>query len=181
MKVEALELAGIKLITPRIFGDERGFFFESYQADRYREQGINCEFVQDNHSCSARNTLRGLHYQATPGQAKLIRVIKGKIFDVAVDIRLTSPTFGKWLAVELDAEQHRQFFVPVGFAHGFCVLSEVAEVLYKVSSTYDPSTERCLAYDDEDIGVEWPVSTPLVSERDRDAESLAAYRARVTP
>ena len=179
MKVEDLELEGVKLVTPRIFGDERGFFLESYNADKYRAHGIACDFAQDNHSRSVHGTLRGLHYQSSPGQAKLLRVVQGQVFDVAVDIRHGSPTFGRWLAVELDAKQHQQIFIPVGFAHGFCVLSETAEVLYKVSSVYDPNTECGIAWDDPDIGIRWPVTDPLLSERDRHGESLAAYRTRV--
>ena len=179
MKVTAGELEGLLLIEPQVFGDERGFFLEAYSASRYRAAGIEAVFVQDNHSRSLRGTLRGLHYQSSPGQAKLVRVTWGRVFDVAVDIRAGSPTLGRWTGVELDAESHRQLFIPAGFAHGFCVLSDAAEVQYKVSSEYDASTECSIRYDDPDIGVGWPVTDPILSARDRAAESFAAYRHRV--
>ena len=180
MKVTSLELNGLLLIQPRVFGDERGFFLEAYHAPRYRAAGIEVEFVQDNHSRSVRGVLRGLHYQSRPGQAKLVRVTRGRVFDVAVDIRLGSPTLGAWVGVELDAETQQQLFIPVGFAHGFCVLSEMAEVQYKVSSVYEASTEHSIRYDDPDLGVQWPLRDPMVSERDRNAESFAAYRQRLS-
>ena len=179
VKVVAGELDGLLLIQPQVFGDERGFFLESYNASRYRAAGIEAAFVQDNHSRSVRGTLRGLHYQSSPGQAKLVRVTQGRVFDVAVDIRPGSPSLGRWVGVELDAETHRQLFIPVGFAHGFCVLSDVAEVQYKVSSVYDSSTECSIRYDDPDLGVRWPTEEPLLSARDQSAESFAAYRQRV--
>lgn len=179
MEVTSLPLSGLLLLKPKVFRDARGFFVETYSEPRYRAAGIDCGFVQDNHSRSSRGTLRGLHYQSAPGQAKLIRVGLGRIFDVAVDLRPESPTFGRWFGAELDAEEHAQLFIPVGFAHGFCVLSEVAEVLYKVSSVYDAKTEVGLRWDDPDIGVKWPVSEPLLSERDKTAESFAAFAARV--
>jgi dTDP-4-dehydrorhamnose 3,5-epimerase len=178
MHVEELSLSGLKLIRPRIFEDQRGFFLESYNFERYAAAGIDCVFVQDNHSRSVKGTLRGLHYQASPGQAKLLRVAAGRIFDVAVDIRPESPTFGKWDGVVLDGESHQQLFIPVGFAHGFCVLSDSADVLYKVSSVYVAATERGIRYDDPEIGVAWPVEAPIVSERDRNAESFADFRRR---
>jgi dTDP-4-dehydrorhamnose 3,5-epimerase len=179
MDVEDLPLAGLKLVRPKVFGDARGFFFESYHEPRYREAGIDCGFAQDNHSRSVRGTLRGLHYQAHPGQAKLLRVASGRIFDVAVDIRPESPTFGRWYGVYLDAEKHEQLFVPVGFAHGFCVVSDIADVLYKTSSVYDGKTESGFAWNDPEVGVEWPVKEPLLSERDVRAESFAALRERL--
>jgi dTDP-4-dehydrorhamnose 3,5-epimerase len=179
VKVLELELPGLKLIQPAVFGDERGFFLETYSAGRYAAAGIDVTFVQDNHSRSVHGTLRGLHYQSQPGQAKLVRVVVGRIFDVAVDIRPGSPTFGRWLGVELDADKHEQLFVPVGFAHGFCVLSDVAEVVYKVSSPYDGKTECSIDYADPDLAVAWPVPKPLLSARDQQAESFAAFRARV--
>jgi dTDP-4-dehydrorhamnose 3,5-epimerase len=181
MEVEALDLAGLLLLKPRVFKDDRGFFAETYSAPRYRDAGISETFVQDNHSRSQRGTLRGLHYQSSPGQAKLLRVCRGRIFDVAVDIRPDSPTFGRWRGVYLDDENHHQLFVPVGFAHGFCVVSDVADVAYKVSSVYDPKTESGLAWNDRDIGVEWPISEPTLSARDQNAESLASFRKRVSP
>jgi dTDP-4-dehydrorhamnose 3,5-epimerase len=178
MKVIELELPGLRLIQPAVFGDERGFFLETYSLGRYIAAGIDVTFVQDNHSRSIKDTLRGLHYQSEPGQAKLVRVVVGSIFDVAVDIRPGSPTFGRWQGVELDAEKHEQLFVPVGFAHGFCVLSDVAEVVYKVTSPYDGKTECSINYADPDLAVAWPVPKPLLSARDQQAESFAAFRAR---
>ncbi len=179
MIVEELALSGLKLIRPRVFADERGLLFESYQAPRYRAHGIHDEFVQDNHVCSRRDTLRGLHYQSHPGQAKLIRVTRGRIFDVAVDIRPGSPTFGRWASAMLDAERHEQLYIPVGFAHGFCVVSDVADVVYKLGAVYDPSAECGIAHDDPELAIDWPVSTPRLSPRDRANESFAVFRARV--
>lgn len=181
MRITNLELDGLKLITPDIFGDERGFFLETYSAARYKDAGIHETFVQDNHSRSIKGTLRGLHYQSQPGQAKLVRVTYGRIWDVAVDIRPGSPTFGRWHGVELDAEKREQLFIPVGFAHGFCVLSDAAEVQYKVSAPYDAKTECGLSYSDPDLAVAWPVKEPLLSARDTNAESFASFRARVAP
>src|SRR5689334_2314325 len=137
MEVVPLSLQGLLLVKPRVFTDERGFFVESWQAERYRQHGLDVSFVQDNHSRSTKGTIRGLHFQRAPGQAKLLRVARGAIFDVAVDIRKDSPTFGKWEGVHLDDANQHQLFVPVGFAHGFAVLSDVADVLYKVSTPYD--------------------------------------------
>ncbi|HEY3495148.1 MAG TPA: dTDP-4-dehydrorhamnose 3,5-epimerase [Polyangiaceae bacterium] len=179
MEVTALPLAGLLLLKPKVFRDARGFFVETYNQVRYREAGVAPEFVQDNHSLSGQGTLRGLHYQSSPGQAKLIRVARGRIFDVAVDIRPDSPTFGRWHGVYLDAEEHLQLFVPVGFAHGFCIVSESAEVLYKVSNVYDPKTETGFRWNDPDVGVEWPIGEPLLSKRDQEAESFAEYAKRV--
>ena len=178
MQVIDLELSGLKLIRPTVFGDERGFFLETYSAPRYAAAGIQVTFVPDNHSRSVKGTLRGLHYQSQPGQAKLVRVSRGRIWDVAVDIRPESPTFGRWHAVELDDQKNEQLFVPVGFAHGFCVLSDFAEVQYKVSSPYDAKTELALDYADPDLKVAWPISSPLLSARDQTAESFASFRAR---
>jgi dTDP-4-dehydrorhamnose 3,5-epimerase len=179
VEVTDLRLKGLKLVRPDVFGDERGFFVETYSFTRYVAAGIGVTFVQDNHSRSVKGTLRGLHYQATPGQAKLVQVTLGKIWDVAVDIRLDSPTFGEWEGVELDAEKRAQLFVPVGFAHGFCVLSDAAEVQYKVSAPYDAKHECSLDYADPDLAVAWPVAQPLLSARDQQAESFASFRARV--
>lgn len=178
MDVQELKLAGVLLISPRVFKDNRGFFVETYQAERYRKAGIEVGFVQDNHSRSAERTLRGLHYQSSPGQAKLIRVGAGRIFDVVVDIRPASATFGQWDAVYLDAEQHQQLFIPVGFAHGFCVVSDMADVIYKVSAPYDAATECGIAYDDPTLGVPWPVSEPILSARDQKAESFIDFARR---
>lgn len=178
MEIVELPLSGAKLIRPRVFRDTRGFFFESYSAGRYAEHGIAEVWVQDNHSSSVQGTLRGLHYQSTPGQAKLVRVTRGRIFDAIVDIRPESPTFGKWHGEELDAEQHCQLYVPVGFAHGFCVLSDVAEVQYKVSSPYDGANECGVRWNDAELGVAWPVAAPILSERDQVSESFADFKAR---
>jgi dTDP-4-dehydrorhamnose 3,5-epimerase len=178
METEDLPIAGAKLLRPRVFRDARGFFFESYSAPRYRAAGMPEVWVQDNHSCSVQNTLRGLHYQSTPGQAKLVRVTRGRIFDVLVDIRPGSPTFGKWHGLYVDAEEHAQVYIPVGLAHGFCVLSDVAEVQYKVSTPYDGATECAIRWNDPQIGVEWPVKEPILSARDQASESFAAFKER---
>lgn len=179
MEVTKLELSGPLLLQPRVFRDDRGWFFEPYNEARYRAAGITERFVQDNHSHSTRGTVRGLHYQGSPGQSKLLTVAVGRILDVAVDIRIDSPSFGRWVAVELDAERHNQLYVPIGFAHGFCVMSDVAEVMYKVSALYDAAEERTIAWNDPDIGVKWPLQDPVLSARDQAAESLASYRKRM--
>jgi dTDP-4-dehydrorhamnose 3,5-epimerase len=178
MQVEDLPLAGAKLIHPRVFRDSRGFFFESYSEPLYRAAGMPEIWVQDNHSKSGRNALRGLHYQSKPGQAKLVRVTCGRVFDVIVDIRPSSPSFGKWHGLYVDAEEHAQVYIPVGFAHGFCVLSEVAEVQYKVSTPYDASTECAIRWNDPELGVAWPIDDPVLSQRDQTSESFAAFKAR---
>jgi dTDP-4-dehydrorhamnose 3,5-epimerase len=174
MRVATTRLEGLLLVEPDVFSDERGFFLETFSGPALAAEGISTGFVQDNHSRSVRDTIRGLHYQVGAGQAKLVRVARGRIWDVAVDIRRDSPTFGSWEAVELDDVEHRQVYVPVGFAHGFCVLSDVADVCYKVSSVYDAELERGLLWNDPAIGISWPVSLPLLSERDRHNPSLAA-------
>lgn len=170
-------LPGLLVVEPRVFRDDRGFFLEPYHAPRYKAAGIEVDFVQDNHSFSTQGVLRGLHFQKSPGQAKLIRCARGRIWDVAVDIREGSETFGKWWGLELDSESHRQLFIPAGFAHGFCVLSPEAEVMYKCSSVYDPATEAGIAWNDPQVAVEWPVKDPVVSQRDTDAPTLARYLA----
>jgi dTDP-4-dehydrorhamnose 3,5-epimerase len=167
------KLEGVVLLEPEVHGDERGFMVETYRRDLWAELGVDVEFVQQNHSRSSRGTLRGLHFQTAPGQAKLVRCPRGAIFDVAVDLRRGSPTYGVWEGHVLDDESHRQLYVPVGFGHGFAVLSEVADVAYQLSSVYDPATESGIAWDDPDVGVEWQVSDPLLSERDRSAPRLA--------
>lgn len=175
MQVSSLPLEGLRLIRPDVLADTRGFFLESYRRDKLLEAGVDVEFVQDNHSRSERNTIRGLHFQQAsskgPGQAKLIRVVRGEILDVAVDIRPGSPTFGGWWSELLNEQNQHQLFVPVGFAHGFCVLSEVADVLYKVSSTYDSQTEAGFAFDDPCVDVLWPITREqaILSERDLTA------------
>lgn len=166
-------LEGLVLIEPEVFGDDRGFFLETFSRESWREMGVDVEFVQHNHSRSAERTLRGLHFQTVPGQAKLIRCARGSIFDVAVDLRRGSPTYGQWEGYELDDRSHRQLFVPVGFAHGFCVTSGPADVAYLVSSTYDATTESGFIWSDPDVGIEWPVEDPLLSDRDRSAPTLA--------
>ena len=167
------ELDGLVLVEPEVHGDERGFLVETFRDDGWRELGIEIDFVQENHSRSGRNILRGLHFQTSPGQAKLVRCLRGRIWDVAVDLRRDSPTYGRWEGHELDDERHRQLLVPVGFAHGFCVLSEQADVHYKLSTYYDAETESGIAWDDPDVGVEWPITDPILSERDRNAPRLA--------
>jgi dTDP-4-dehydrorhamnose 3,5-epimerase len=167
------KLDGVVLIEPVVHGDERGFMLESYSRDAWRELGVEVEFVQHNHSRSRRGTLRGIHFQTEPGQAKLVRCARGEILDVAVDLRRGSPTYGQWEAHRLDDVRHRQLFVPVGFGHGFAVLSEEADVAYQVSSLYDPATESGIAWNDPDVEVDWEVEDPLLSERDKNAPTLA--------
>lgn len=169
----ATKLDGVVLVEPVVHGDERGFFVETYSRDAWAEIGVDVEFVQHNHSRSSQGTLRGLHFQTTPGQAKLLRCARGEILDVAVDLRRDSPTYGEWEAHVLDDRGHHQLFVPVGFAHGFVVLSETADVSYLVSNLFDPATEKGIAWDDPDVGVDWRVSEPLLSERDKTAPRLA--------
>lgn len=166
MKIQSTRLDGVIIIMPSVFTDPRGFFLETYHSSRYREIGIECDFVQDNLSHSTKDTLRGLHYQHPHGQAKLVSVIKGEVFDVAVDIRRGSPTFGQWGGVRLSAENHRQLFVPEGFAHGFCVLSDDAIFSYKCSDYYAPGAEHGIVWNDPAIGIKWPVESPLLSEKD---------------
>jgi dTDP-4-dehydrorhamnose 3,5-epimerase len=167
-------LDGLVLLEPKVHGDARGFFVETFRADVAREHGIPTEFVQDNHSRSRRGTLRGIHFQTHPGQAKLVRVARGRVFDVAVDLRRGSPTFGRWEGVELDDESGRMLFIPVGFGHGFLVLSDVADFVYKCTNYYDPATEAGIRFDDPEVGVEWPADVELLySERDATAPTLA--------
>jgi dTDP-4-dehydrorhamnose 3,5-epimerase len=167
------KLDGVVLIEPVVHGDERGFMVESYSRDAWAELGIGVEFVQHNHSRSSKGTLRGIHFQTEPGQAKLVRCARGEILDVAVDLRRDSPTYGQWEAHVLDDVKHRQLYVPVGFGHGFAVLSEVADVAYQVSSYYDPATESGIAWNDPEVGLDWQVTDPLLSERDKSAPTLA--------
>jgi dTDP-4-dehydrorhamnose 3,5-epimerase len=178
MQVEETHLPGVVIITPRVFTDARGFFFESYNQAALHEHGLDALFLQDNHSKSVRGTLRGLHFQLPPAaQVKLVRVARGAIWDVAVDVRAGSPTFGRWVGVELSEANFRQLYIPAGFAHGFCVLSDEAEVLYKASYLYSPSHERSLLWNDPQLGIAWPIAEPLLSERDRRAAGLADYLA----
>lgn len=159
-------LKEVFLIEPKVFNDERGFFMETFHQQKYQEAGIKRVFVQDNHSHSKKGVLRGLHYQINRPQAKLVYVIRGEIFDVSVDIRLGSPTFAKWVGVTLSEKNHRQLFIPEGFAHGFCVLSEEAEVIYKCSDFYSPVDEQGIRWDDPEVTINWPLQKPLVSEKD---------------
>ncbi|MFA4943122.1 MAG: dTDP-4-dehydrorhamnose 3,5-epimerase [Lentisphaeria bacterium] len=170
------DLPGICILEPRVFGDARGFFMETYSRRDFATIGIHCEFVQDNHSLSSRNVLRGLHYQLGRPQDKLVRVIRGEVFDVAVDVRRGSPTFGKWTGAMLTAENRRSMFIPKGFAHGFHVLSEVAEFLYKCSDYYAPEEERGIAWNDPQIAIAWPIppgTTPILSAKDQKFGTLA--------
>ncbi|MGF6754870.1 dTDP-4-dehydrorhamnose 3,5-epimerase [Paraburkholderia sp. GAS42] len=179
--VTATALAEVKLIEPKVFGDARGFFFESFNAKEFAEKvGVEAEFVQDNHSRSAKGVLRGLHYQIQHAQGKLVRVVSGEVFDVAVDIRRSSPNFGRWTGVNLSAENGRQIWIPAGFAHGFVVLSETAEFLYKTTDYWFPEYERCLIWNDPEVGIEWPIDgEPTLAAKDaagkglREAESYA--------
>ena len=174
MKVTRLAIPEVCLIEPRVFGDTRGFFFESFNQRQFNEAiGKEVFFVQDNHSRSAKNVLRGLHYQVVRPQGKLVRVVQGEVFDVAVDIRKSSPTFGQWVAEILSAENKKQLWIPEGFAHGFVTLSDHAEFLYKTTDYYAPDCERCICWDDPEIGIEWPlVGEPRVSEKDHAALSF---------
>jgi dTDP-4-dehydrorhamnose 3,5-epimerase len=172
VQITPTAIPDLLLIEPAIHRDERGFFLESFRASALAEAGVKHPFVQDNHAQSLKNTLRGLHYQTTPGQAKLLRCTRGAIWDVAVDIRTGSSTFGQWVGIELDAERYQMLYIPVGFAHGYAALSDVVEVQYKCSNYYDGKTEAGIAYDDPDIAIPWPVDTPIVSERDRNNPRL---------
>jgi dTDP-4-dehydrorhamnose 3,5-epimerase len=175
MKVTALAIPEVLLIEPKVFGDDRGFFFESFNKRLFEEAiGSSVTFVQDNHSKSLHNVLRGLHYQTQHPQGKLVRVTAGQVFDVAVDIRVNSDTFGRWVGEILSAENKRQLWIPAGFAHGFLVLSESAEFLYKTTEYWYPEFERCIAWDDSDIGIQWPLSSPpLLSAKDKAGKLFA--------
>ena len=165
MQVSKTPIDGLLTIEPKIFSDPRGMFYEVYSESKYEEHGISC-FVQDNHSISKKGVVRGLHYQVNPGQNKLVRVTRGEIFDVAVDIRKQSPTYGKWWGLSLSETNNFQLYIPIGFAHGFCVLSESAEVLYKCSDYYSPENERGILWNDPDLAIDWPVKDPILSEKD---------------
>jgi len=179
MNVITTPIADLLIFEPKIFGDARGFFMESFNQQTFENlTGLkNVTFVQDNHSRSSKNVLRGLHYQIQNPQGKLVRVVSGSVFDVAVDLRKSSPTFGKWHGVELSGENHRQFWIPAGFAHGFLVLSETADFLYKTTDYYAPQFERCLLWNDSEIGIEWGISQPLLSGKDK--QGLALHDAEV--
>ena len=181
MKIITTPIEGILIIEPKTFKDKRGFFMETYNQDRYNAFGINATFVQDNLSYSLKNTLRGLHFQNKYPQAKLIQVISGEIFDVAVDLRPGSSTFGKWTGVNLSDENRRQMFIPEGFAHGFCVLSEFALFYYKCSDFYQPDDEGGILWSDPDIGIDWPVENPIISEKDKQNHKLSGLTVEQLP
>jgi len=174
MNVIKTDIPDVLILEPKVFGDERGFFFESLNQRVFEEKtGLKPRFVQDNHSRSARNVLRGLHYQVRQPQGKLVRVVAGEVFDVAVDLRKSAPTFGKWVGTTLSAENKRQLWVPEGFAHGFLVLSDTADFLYKTTDYYAPEHERCVAWNDPDIGIRWPLAgEPVLAAKDRAGKRL---------
>jgi dTDP-4-dehydrorhamnose 3,5-epimerase len=172
LNVTETELPGVLVIEPKVFGDARGFFMETYNAQRYAKAGIPARFVQDNLSSSRRGVLRGLHFQNPHGQEKLVQVLEGEVFDVAVDIRLGSPTFGRWVGTRLSGTNRHQFYVPAGFAHGFCTLSDRALFAYKCSDLYHPEAEGSILWSDSDIGIQWPVDQPVLSAKDAAASRL---------
>ena len=172
MEVVSLEIPDVKLVKPSVFPDARGFFIQTYHEAQYREAGMDVRFVQDNWSRSTKGVLRGLHYQLEHGQDKLVSVIRGEVFDVAVDIRKGSPTFGTWIGTILSEENHHQLFIPKGFAHGFCVLSDEVDFVYKCSDFYAPGDEYAVCWNDPDIGIEWPDMDFLVSEKDQTSLNL---------
>ncbi len=182
MQIVQTAIPEVLILEPQVYGDERGFFFESFNQQKFEAlTGVKTDFVQDNHSKSALNVLRGLHYQIQQPQGKLVRVVAGEVFDVAVDLRRQSPTFGKWVGVNLSAENKRQLWVPAGFAHGFLVLKEGTEFLYKTTDYYVPQHERCIRWDDPEIGIEWPLAAdPVLSAKDRlglDFSKAAVFEA----
>lgn len=179
MTVTELAIPGLLLIEPRLFPDDRGLFFEIFRDDRYARAGLSGPFVQDNFSRSRRGTLRGLHFQEPHGQGKLVQALRGSVYDVVVDVRRGSPTFGRWVGVELDGQSLRQLWVPPGFAHGFCVTSDEADFLYKCTTPYVPAAERSIAWNDPALAIDWPISAPLLSTKDAAAPTLAA--AEVLP
>ena len=173
MKVIDTAIHDVKIIEPKVFGDERGFFLETFEKKRYQEMlNISLDFVQDNHSRSTKDVLRGLHFQKINPQGKLVRVVSGAVFDVAVDIRPDSKTYGKWVGVELSAENKNQLWIPPGLAHGFCVLTDTADFEYKCTDYYNPGFEGCLIWNDPDVGIKWPELTPLLSEKDQCGKRL---------
>ncbi|HYZ90445.1 MAG TPA: dTDP-4-dehydrorhamnose 3,5-epimerase [Myxococcales bacterium] len=180
MRVLPTDLPGVLLIEPDVFRDSRGYFLETFHERKYRDAGVAYSFVQDNQSRSVRATLRGMHAQLKKPQGKLVRVLHGEIFDVAVDIRPRSPTFGKWASATLSAESFRQMFIPPGFAHGFCVLSDFADVEYKCTDFYDRSDEIGFRWDDPAVGIAWPIDRPVLSDRDAALPTLAELRQRLS-
>ncbi len=181
MKIIPTTLPDVLIVEPRVFGDNRGYFMETYHEIRYRSMGIDRKFVQDNLSFSVKGTLRGLHFQIRHPQAKLVQVIQGEVFDVAVDIRPGSPTFGNWVGAHLTSENKRQLFIPEGFAHGFCVLSDTALFLYKCSDVYVPQDEGGVLWSDPDIGIAWPVQHPIISEKDSRFSRLSQLGTEQLP
>ena len=175
MKAIKTELEGILIIEPDVYEDGRGFFLESYNKTKYEDIGLDHNFVQDNHSHSGKGVIRGLHFQTNPGQAKLIRCTRGRIFDVSVDIRKESKTYGMWFGIELSEENKRQIFIPIGFAHGFATLDEINDVEYKCSSLYNPETESGFAWNDPHIRIEWPIENPILSKRDKEYQDQMKY------
>lgn len=177
MNIIDTKIPDVKIIEPKVFGDERGFFLETFQSEKYKHAlNIGGEFVQDNHSRSAKNVLRGLHFQRNNPQGKLVRVVRGEVFDVAVDIRPESPTFKQWVGVYLSEENKTQFWVPPGLAHGFVVISDYADFEYKCTNYYDPSSEGCLSWNDPELGIDWPVSDPILSEKDKSGLLLSELK-----
>jgi dTDP-4-dehydrorhamnose 3,5-epimerase len=174
MHVSKTPIDGLLIVEPKKFADPRGMFYEVYSKSRYEQYGIP-SFVQDNHSVSKNGVLRGLHYQTNPGQGKLVRVTRGEVFDVAVDIRKQSPTYGKWWGLSLSETNNLQLYIPIGFAHGFCVLSESAEVLYKCSDYYSPENERGILWSDPDLAIDWPINEPILSEKDAVYPSFSEF------
>jgi dTDP-4-dehydrorhamnose 3,5-epimerase len=181
VRVKSTDLPDVLLIEPRLFKDERGHLLEIYQAERYLEHGIPAKFVQDNLSYSAGNVLRGLHYQLGQPQGKLVSVVQGRIFDVVVDLRKNSPNFGQWISITLDARDFRQLYLPQGFAHGFCVISDSATVLYKCTDYYAPHEERGIRWDDPFLGINWPVAKPILSPKDQAYPGLESLPASELP
>jgi dTDP-4-dehydrorhamnose 3,5-epimerase len=179
MKVISTEISDVLLLEPHVFQDERGYFLETWNARTFRNEiKLDVQFVQDNHSRSGRDVLRGLHYQIKQPQGKLVRVVRGQVFDVAIDLRKSAPTFGRWVGHQLSADNRLQLWIPPGFAHGFLVLSEVADVLYKTTDYYAPEHERCLIWNDPEVGIDWPLDRePLVSSKDRSGLSFAKAEA----
>ena len=173
MNIIQTKLANCVIIEPKVYGDDRGFFLETFQAERYATVGITLPFVQDNHSRSSKGVLRGLHFQKTKPQGKLVRVVRGEVYDVAVDIRLGSPTYGRWEAVVLSEDNKKQFWVPPGFAHGFMVISDFADFEYKCTDYYDPTDEGSLLWNDPDLNIPWPIKSPFISIKDSQAPLLA--------
>ncbi len=173
MKIIETELPGVLILEPKVFGDQRGFFMETFHQNRYQKAGLPPHFVQDNHSRSRKGVLRGLHYQLVQPQGKLVSVVRGSVFDVAVDIRRGSPSFGRWVSVVLDDCEHRQFYIPPGYAHGFCVLSEEADFVYKCTDYYHPQSERGIAWNDSEIGIQWPDLEVTLSDKDKHNPTLA--------